>query len=232
MRGATTEPTNRWHLLGFQSTRPLRGATEHITCFDFCLNISIHAPLAGRDVPDIPRPRLYVISIHAPLAGRDIVFPPALICIDDFNPRAPCGARHKIGSLIRNFMHFNPRAPCGARPRRPISTSGMRNFNPRAPCGARLVLVRRCCVKCISIHAPLAGRDCAPPPAPACTHHFNPRAPCGARQGEIARWYSRSEFQSTRPLRGATRLSPSRRRSQSISIHAPLAGRDGQHRHA
>ncbi len=35
--------------------------------------ISIHAPLAGRDVCTIPHSRgIFKISIHAPLAGRDL----------------------------------------------------------------------------------------------------------------------------------------------------------------
>ena len=78
----------------FQSTRPLRGATlGDVVCADIGF-ISIHAPLAGRDSPNTPD------KIHA----------------RNFNPRAPCGARHP------------------SRPRPPIAC---RYFNPRAPCGAR-----------------------------------------------------------------------------------------------
>ena len=40
----------------------------------------------------------------------------------NFNPLAPCGARHKAG---RQFLcygsHFNPLAPCGARQLPPVS---------------------------------------------------------------------------------------------------------------
>ena len=36
-----------------------------------------------------------------------------------------------------------------------------------------------------------------------------------------------SLFQSTRPLRGATEIFNIARRRDDISIHAPLAGRDG-----
>ena len=56
----------------------------------------------------------------------------------------------------------------------------------------------------ISIHAPLAGRD----------------------QERADGLEHRLEFQSTRPSRGATLLSHSRRPVKGISIHAPLAGRD------
>ena len=80
--------------LGFQSTRPLRGATVSRTPKQKKEAISIHAPLAGCDErlkglsPDD-----LVISIHAPLAGCDcpcVVF--GRPCLD-FNPRAPCGVR-------------------------------------------------------------------------------------------------------------------------------------------
>ena len=104
----------------------------------------------------------------------------------------------------------------------------------------------------ISIHAPLAGRDLFPLCQTILVCYFNPRAPCGARPSPPAgpQTFSapisihaplagrdllypdakdtKSLFQSTRPLRGATlhgRLLP---RTLVISIHAPLAGRDGR----
>ena len=79
---------------GFQSTRPVRGATDcnnFVTCE---LDISIHAPRAGRDGAFLAPPYVRIISIHAPRAGRD----PFQVFVDPvevyFNPRAPCGARH------------------------------------------------------------------------------------------------------------------------------------------
>ena len=147
---------------GFQSTRPLRGATPCCQGLQHDLQISIHAPLAGRD--ECP------INSFATLI--------------DFNPRAPCGAR-----------------PGGVLP----MAGGQKYFNPRAPCGARRA-------------GPAAfGADGL---------NFNPRAPCGARPALQAVMRAGLEFQSTRPLRGATlELFPVRRRLH-ISIHAPLAGRD------
>ena len=78
----------------------------------------------------------------------------------------------------------------------------------------------------ISIHAPLAGRDFTFRPSPPHTAHFNPRAPCGARHIATLDKSEMSIFQSTRPLRGATILSADPAPAESISIHAPLAGRD------
>ena len=55
---------------------------------------------------------------------------------------------------------------------------------------------------------------------------FNPRAPCGARPDLIGTSTQYYQFQSTRPMRGATSLVFPNYRKQSISIHAPHAGRD------
>ena len=169
--------------LRFQPTRPLRGATQTVAAADYVVGISTHAPLAGRD-QDIE-------------TGEVIQ--------EDFNPRAPCGARRRRARpRPRPLRDFNPRAPCGARQSLPLSTCRMWDFNPRAPCGARpcsaycrwmlkrfqptrplrgatddqqVALVR---VE-ISTHAPLAGRDLAQAVCLGAIQDFNPRAPCGAR---------------------------------------------------
>ena len=78
-------------------------------------------------------------------------------------------------------------------------------FNPRAPCGARLLRPRpQIGRRPISIHAPLAGRD--------------------GYNGDLSALPTR--FQSTRPLRGATKARYTLNADCKISIHAPLAGRD------
>ena len=77
-------------------------------------------------------------------------------------------------------------------------------FNPRAPCGARL--------------GPNFSR--------LDVEHFNPRAPCGARPVAGSGSAATPRFQSTRPMRGATRGGRQREPETDISIHAPHAGRD------
>ena len=192
----------------FQSTRPLRGATEN---------------------------SLFILLLHY------------------FNPRAPCGARRKTVALDSPSQYFNPRAPCGARRATPSGTaSGQSDFNPRAPCGARQPQFREvkldlefqstrplrgatqilCPVsppRSISIHAPLAGRDWV------CRcwwcwgrKRFQSTRPLrGATEKYLKNHREEAKFQSTRPLRGATKLSTSNFSIIRISIHAPLAGRDG-----
>ena len=90
-------------------------------------------------------------------------------------------------------------------PRAPRPWLGSSCFNPRAPRGARLQHDSHAsqCVL-VSIHAPRAGRD---PRDYLC--HATP-----------------SLFQSTRPVRGATRCLQSTCRAAGVSIHAPRAGRD------
>ena len=78
------------------------------------------------------------------------------------------------------------------------------DFNPRAPCGAR----RRAVIASVQ------------------SRYFNPRAPCGARQDEMREGFVPAEFQSTRPVRGATVKAARLAARAKISIHAPRAGRD------
>ena len=59
-------------VLIFQSTRPVRGATEYNPIENYDRMISIHAPRAGRDdLFAALGDTITNISIHAPRAGRD-----------------------------------------------------------------------------------------------------------------------------------------------------------------
>ena len=109
-----------------------------------------------------------------------------------------------LPSYRRRRTGFNPRAPCGARRPFAFSPTPVTSFNPRAPCGARRP------VSTSPIHD-------------GC---FNPRAPCGARRGLREVCEPMVEFQSTRPMRGATRHVRCLIRRKAVSIHAPHAGRD------
>ena len=78
----------------------------------------------------------------------------------------------------------------------------------------------------ISIHAPLAGCDAGCNSRTACRPDFNPRTPCGVRPAGCGAAICLDAFQSTHPLRGATRRCADKRTDRHISIHAPLAGCD------
>ena len=171
-----------------------------------------------------------MISTHAPLAGRDRpVLADFLAHVDDFNPRAPCGARRRWGSDPRHTgSHFNPRAPCGARRQALPRLRRSLAFQPTRPLrGATFQRLLEHWISAISTHAPLAGRDLSGTQARPDLSNFNPRAPCGARRACSDWQFDRvCEFQPTRPLRGATVITARRAATSMISTHAPLAGRD------
>ncbi|EFT83505.1 hypothetical protein HMPREF0620_0510 [Parascardovia denticolens DSM 10105 = JCM 12538] len=79
-----------------------------------------------------------------------------------------------------------------------------RDFNPRSPCGER--------------PGPTPERDTL--------RNFNPRSPCGERPSSQSATSTKSQFQSTLPLRGATAVAVQVGPIARISIHAPLAGSD------
>ena len=168
-----------------------------------------------------------MISIHAPHTGRDLFGMLPILIIRNFNPRAPYGARPRKQRLINAFTNFNPRAPYGARPQELFGICLQTNFNPRAPYGARLdPKYIKDMYHAISIHAPHTGRDFGEDISGIIGFNFNPRAPYGARRAIPPMIAQSRPFQSTRPIRGATRRKNIKRRGPQISIHAPHTGRD------
>ena len=101
----------------FQSTHPLRGATDRIKDKARIIIISIHAPLAGCDYAALGlSAEEFVISIHAPLAGCD-------------------GAEIRPRATASEFQSTHPLRGATATSTRSASMPG--NFNPRTPCGVR-----------------------------------------------------------------------------------------------
>ena len=234
----------------FQSTHPLRGATKSIAFAKILIPFQSTHPLRGATMQlSIVLP-LRIISIHAPLAGCDTIIKTFCNQMQNFNPRTPCGVRpaaicEDIGtsgfqsthpSRGATVMNINvnskteisihaPLAGCDTRPACPSCPSHY--FNPRTPRGVRRTNgTPMRWLFTISIHAPLAGCDqhgggrCAP------FADFNPRTPRGVR---LLMWSVFSiwpRFQSTHPLRGATKYDDRRFKRMLISIHAPLAGCD------
>ncbi len=115
------------------------------------------------------------------------------------------------------------------------ATSGRRacravraDFNPRPPCGERPPCWAGCSAKDpISIHAPRAGSDRRVQKTLQNLTYFNPRPPCGERRQAVKTPALQAGFQSTPPVRGATRSwSAPYSTTFHISIHAPRAGSD------
>ena len=189
LRGATRYCAALILPSAFQSTRPLRGATTVKHGKIPLDDISIHAPLAGRDHLQQQLVALvaHVISIHAPLAGRDI--PPRRKpgALGEFQSTRPLrGATVKLKAYV-DLGFISIHAPLAGRDRKDQTTI-------------------RSATEKISIHAPLAGRDSIALSMISNIFYFNPRAPCGARLCLSSMDPCMSIFQSTRPLRGATRL--------------------------
>ena len=223
-------PSSAMSCAAFQSTRPLRGATRPRA--HGCVRgrrISIHAPLAGRDAIQVVALKHTIpISIHAPLAGRDLTEISTSLFTWEFQSTRPLrGATMALYSSGASLTYFNPRAPCGARPSYTIPSFALLYFNPRAPCGARrrrsiqistvlrfqstrplrgatwMLHRRRCHHQYFNPRAPCGARPIFSTSATE-KFYFNPRAPCGARHHLHSYTASFQEFQSTRPLRGAT----------------------------
>ena len=103
-----------------------------------------------------------------------------------------------------------------------------RHFNPRAPYGARRDLMRTALsIIFISIHAPRMGRDNTAAILAAQRAQFQSTRPVwGATITGLAAQVQATKFQSTRPVWGATGRVNIRAAAQAISIHAPRMGRD------
>ena len=184
----------------------MRGATSFLFCKFPTTPISTHAPRAGSDhtlnldwiVRKIFQPTLPVrgattasekrvgvsrISTHAPRAGSDYSSLIGRSFHSDFNPRSPCGERHRKRRCSAAGLIFQPTLPVRGATQYQIRLARcIFNFNPRSPCGERLPLslipfcpklfqptlpVRGATpvrphlpqVRVISTHAPRAGSD-------------------------------------------------------------------------
>ena len=215
---------------GFQSTRPVWGATAAARDYRDFVDISIHAPRVGRDeLLVVEHPDAVGISIHAPRVGRDDCAGRRRRSAVRFQSTRPVWGA--TGSVLCAFWcgyisihaprvgrdhlplrrccpgsYFNPRAPCGARPARCWHTGRLTQFQSTRPVwGATADGDARDRHRRISIHAPRVGRDTGSRDCRAAQKNFNPRAPCGARRSHTrsASLLHRA-FQSTRPVWGAT----------------------------
>ena len=191
----------------FQSTHPLRGATDG-------------APTSAVAGP--------FQSTH-PLRGATTAGRPRRIPRADFNPRTPCGVRQS--SRWQDWpvsAYFNPRTPCGVRRHwRLVLHRTLRNFNPRTPCGVRRAALTVAALNKGGFQSthPLRGATFGvSTPAPGV--HISIHAPLAGCDVTVFSNQPDAVFQSTHPLRGATVITEPYDANVGISIHAPLAGCD------
>ena len=183
----------------------MRGATRIPAGCAGGLDISIHAPHAGCDETkdDLSAFASVFQSTH-PMRGATIrygslPFPPA------FQSTHPMrGATvYKVNTTVASGISIHaPHAGCDKLTH---AVADFRDdFNPRTPYGVRLR------------HQSRWYR----------LRHFNPRTPCGVRPTAVVVSMIIPIFQSTHPMRGATRHRKTILLIYQISIHAPHAGCD------
>ena len=138
--GATRRSSTAGASSLFQSTRPVWGATFLRSIgAKRCTKFQSTRPVWGATGGDQLFDLCGTISIHAPRVGRDAIRPRCRSKMPYFNPRAPCGARlHGLIVLLPKLVISIHAPRVGrdrfARPEQPLSAV---YFNPRAPCGAR-----------------------------------------------------------------------------------------------
>nr|DAV55627.1 MAG TPA: hypothetical protein [Caudoviricetes sp.] len=123
---------------------------------------------------------------------------------------------------------FNPRAPCGARPGEseiPLFGYGISTHAPLA--GRDDLVVAGSQTEGISTHAPLAGRDRNGEPV-AWTTKISTHAPLAGRDGCWSHSCSFCYISTHAPLAGCDGREYDGQLCHFISTHAPLAGRDGR----
>ena len=132
----------------FQSTRPLRGATAANAAFSvrpFYFNP--RAPCGARRWSFVESSTKATISIHAPLAGRDLFGYADFTTPIIFQSTRPLrGATLSVTRLPMAQCHFNPRAPCGARPPPCLASCATSHISIHAPLAGRdrFPRVRQC----------------------------------------------------------------------------------------
>ena len=187
----------------------MRGATRLIALTDlYGYRFQSTHPVRGATRPDQSIVSPHIFQSTHPVRGATERFqvetPRNMISIHA--PRAGCDS-----TLIAGWTdgaYFNPRTPCGVR----HATA------PPKDCRAE-----------ISIHAPRAGCDLCVYSRKQGRRHFNPRTPCGVRRDStILDGLIVPPFQSTHPVRGATRALVFFWYKFIISIHAPRAGCDSR----
>ena len=191
----------------FQSTLPVRGATKAKSCVPpaICLFQST-LPVRGATVFQ-PKIRVMLIQFQSTLPVRGATL--RLLAGQDrprhFNPRSPCGERHKGHEHQSKTNAFQSTLPVrGATPDipAPAFVHPISIHAPRAGSDRGLDTTTK--TQEISIHAPRAGSDLIPVITAPTGTDFNPRSPCGER------------LVYNLPLDDLA----------EISIHAPRAGSD------
>ena len=192
------------------------------------LDFNPRAPCGARLSGPVLAPFVAHISIHAPLAGRDLAALRDGQILQEFQSTRPLrGATGTAGRTRRAGSHFNPRAPCGARRLKDVFFRALYVFQSTRPLrGATTAFVAKRSSALFQSTRPLRGATVAVFLQRFGYLHFNPRAPCGARLRRHCSTSAAGRISIHAPLAGRDQVCRSGRKLYHISIHAPLAGRD------
>ena len=227
LRGATGRPVIKPTRLGFQSTLPLRGATVNMIANALARCISIHAPLTGSDSRESGTKAESQISIHAPLTGSDSFLRYCAKLQTSFQSTLPLrgATAQKVDTLLAMVISIH--APLTGSDMLATSIQGTETISIHAPLtGSDIPKFSTPSSTTISIHAPLTGSDRLSQLTSLIQSDFNPRSPYGERLHTSHHPCWDAKFQSTLPLRGATKEYELTVEALNISIHAPLTGSD------
>ncbi|EFR40752.1 hypothetical protein HMPREF9162_2212 [Selenomonas sp. oral taxon 137 str. F0430] len=137
VRGATDALMKYQREGKFQSTRPVRGATVRIFQRFFRGYVSIHAPRAGRDKEEVPILGRLLFQSTRPVRGATSLYLPAGY-VKAFQSTRPVRGATLPALRMPLFLSVSIHAPRAGRDE--IDFSGFDELN-------------------VSIHAPRAGRD-------------------------------------------------------------------------
>ena len=231
LAGSDSLLCGRYQYNKFQSTLPLRGATQIITIYTSQEKISIHTPLAGSDPSQSPASGYDRISIHTPLAGSDSPSASTAPIRQYFNPHSPCGERLRVccaQSECRSISIHTPLAGSDRTmtPIRPLARLFQSTLPLRGATDERLAAYW---LTYISIHTPLAGSDAMPELFVRDRLRISIHTPL-AGSDAMPELFVRDRLRISihTPLAGSDTGAVESIEIQGISIHTPLAGSDVQ----
>ena len=206
LRGATQDVQHTKDSNPFQSTHPLRGATTVGAQAVFTDGFQSTHPLRGATRPT---------RVMLPFVRRN------------FNPRTPCGVRRRLYNNPWAVFKFQSTHPLRGATAGSDARPGTVDISIHAPlAGCDSVDQRHGLGAAISIHAPLAGCDTVSILFMPRVTYFNPRTPCGVRPAAHQHHRGNRRISIHAPLAGCDWLQPDWVFDTNISIHAPLAGCD------
>ena len=168
----------------FQSTLPLRGATNARSREIAAILISIHTPLAGSDVRRGPvEPARQGISIHTPLAGSDLQIKGLSAGPLTFQSTLPLRGATCLSVRSCRSRLISIHTPLAGSDLAWRAENHRRNISIHTPLAGsdQLRLALHSLWGRISIHTPLAGSDTIGRNTAWMTSYFNPHSPCGER---------------------------------------------------